>query len=188
MASKCRAADSNTCRVHGTGSMYESLQAKATEAINKRDFNSYREIRWEMDEMADDSKAALKFFERGGVPTLAQRVGGKMNAFADRIIESRDNINEAVVGLVEGTEKPEKEKTTKPDDSYTLKERLEEGMDNTFDRAEGLKNNIGGTISEGVDRITDRHESPIPAEIGGGTMAWSDLNPFKNPFKNGKLR
>ena len=73
-------------------------------------------------------------------------------------------------------------------DKTPLSERIGDKVYDAFDRMEEVKENIGETISEGVDRITDRHESPIPAEIGGGTMAWSDLNPFKNPFKNGKLR
>lgn len=168
--------------------MYERLQQKATDALNNQDFSTYRDARWEMDELTDDSKAALKFFERGGVPTLAERVGTKMDTFADRVLTARDNINEAVIGVIEGTDKPEKATSEKSDDSSTLKERLEERIDETFDRAEGMKNNIEATLSEGVDRITDRHESPIPAEIGGSTLAWADLNPFKNPFKNGKLR
>jgi hypothetical protein len=50
------------------------------------------------------------------------------------------------------------------------------------------KENVEGTVSAGLDKIAERHEKPIPSEIGGSTVAWSDLNPFKSPFKNGKLR
>lgn len=66
--------------------------------------------------------------------------------------------------------------------------QMEDKFFHAADRVTEIKDNIGETISEGVDRITDRHEKPIPAEVGGNTLAWSDLNPFKSPFKNGKLR
>lgn len=181
MASKCRANDISTCRVHGTGSMYERLQNEATEAINKRDFNTYREVRWEMDELTDDSKAALKFFERGGVPTIAQRVGNKMNAFADSIIETRDNINDAVLATLDGSNKSEREKTATPTpEGETPKLSMVEKVEDFADRMADM----GEAISEGAGQIADRHVAPIPTDVGGSTLAWSDLN----PFKNGKLR
>jgi hypothetical protein len=70
------------------------------------------------------------------------------------------------------------------DNDIPLADRVENKLYGIADRVEEIKDNVGGVISEGVDLITDRHEAAIPAEIGGSTIAWSDMN----PFKNGKLR
>lgn len=66
--------------------------------------------------------------------------------------------------------------------------RMENKAFNTMDNIVKSKENMEEKAVAGVERIADRHEGEIPADIGGGTMLWSDLNPFKNPFKNGKLR
>lgn len=182
----CRAVDRSTCRVHGTGGMYQHLQTVANDALNKRDFETYYDARAKMDEMSDDSKKALKFFERGGVPTVSERVVGKLEGMADSIISVRDNINEAVVNAIEGTE--DSDKRQGDPDSEKQKISLGDKMDNAADRVLDVGENIADTVSAGMDIIADRHKREIPAEIGGSTVAWSDLNPFKNPFKNGKLR
>lgn len=181
----CKAADTNTCRVHGAGGMYRHLQTVANEALNKRDFETYYDARAKMEEMADDSKKALKFFERGGVPTVTERVVGKLEGMADSIITVRDNINEVVVKAIEGTEDDDRQNDP---DSDKQKISLGDKMDNAADRVLDLGENIADTVSAGIDVIADRHQREIPAEIGGSTVAWSDMNPFKNPFKNGKLR
>lgn len=51
-----------------------------------------------------------------------------------------------------------------------------------------LFRNVGETFHAGIDEISEHHEQEIPAEIGGSTVAWADMNPFKSPFKNGRLR
>lgn len=66
--------------------------------------------------------------------------------------------------------------------------QMEEKFFSAADRVSEAKENAEGTVVAGMDKIAERHEKPIPAEIGGNTVAWSDLNPFKSPFKNGKLR
>lgn len=63
-----------------------------------------------------------------------------------------------------------------------------EKLFNTADRISETRDNIEETVAGGVNLIAERHEKPIPEEIGGNTVTWSDLNPFKSPFKNGKLR
>jgi hypothetical protein len=88
MEPRCRAADTTTCRVHGTGGMYQHLREVSNEAIRRGDFDSYYEARHKMDQLTDDSKKALKFYKRGGVPTVTERVIEKMNGIADRIIET----------------------------------------------------------------------------------------------------
>lgn len=59
---------------------------------------------------------------------------------------------------------------------------------NTRASIRSIFRNVEGTIQAGVEEISEHHEQPIPAEIGGNTVAWADMNPFKSPFKNGKLR
>lgn len=66
--------------------------------------------------------------------------------------------------------------------------RMENKAFNTADSIVKSKENLEEKAAAGVERIADRHEGGIPTDVGGGTMLWSDLNPFKNPFKNGKLR
>jgi hypothetical protein len=200
----CKAADRNTCRVHGAGGMYQHLQTVANEAIKTKDFETYYEARARMDEMGDNSKPAIKFFERGGVPTLAERIGNKMDAFADRIMEARDNINEKII-------EAEPSKDTVGGKLVNFADRIMETRDNinekvvealeksdeqgsnkkagnkvfeSVDRITETRDKINEAVSGGVNMITDRHEAPIPSEIGGSTIAWSDMN----PFKNGKLR
>lgn len=50
------------------------------------------------------------------------------------------------------------------------------------------KETVEGTVHAGIEEISEHHEQEIPPEIGGSTVAWSDMNPFKSPFKNGRLR
>lgn len=181
----CKAADINTCRVHGVGGMYRHLKTVANTAINAKDYETYYDARAKMAEMTDDSKKALKFFERGGVPTVAERVVGKLDAMADSIITARDNINEAVVKAVEGPDDSEKSGTPEAKEpKLTISEKMGNAADHVFE----VRDNINETVAAGINIISDRHQQEIPPEIGGSTMAWSDLNPFKSPFKNGRLR
>lgn len=208
MASKCRAGDPTSCRVHGANGMYEHLRQVSNDAINKRDFDTYHEARAKMEELTDDSKAALRFYARGGVPTLAERVGNKMNAFADRIIEARDNLNESITeGLDGNPDKPtiggkighfaDRVSQTRDNINAKVVEILEEPAEKDsfngkvqgiFEHVESGRDKLKDAASEGVNIVSDRQKDEIPEDIGGSTVAWSDLNPFKSPFKNGKLR
>lgn len=184
MTSQCRAVDSRTCRVHGTGGMFRHLGAMASDALNARDFDKYHEARAKMDELTDDSKAAIKFFERGGVPSLGERVTNKMNDIADRIIETRDNINEAIIGNLSGDEETPKKNHTPSEQDDASDLRFGEKVGNLAERVSDIRDDFDETVSTGADIIADRHTREIPAEIGGSTVAWSDMN----PFKKGKLR
>lgn len=180
----CKAADRSTCRVHGTGGMYQHLNKIANEAINRRDFDTYHEARAKMEEMGDDSKAALRFFKRGGVPTVTERAVGKLENMADRIIAVRDNINEVVIDVLEKDEKEPKNHS----EAEHPKPSMEDKMNNIADHILDFGENISDTVHAGAEIIADRHGREIPAEIGGSTVTWAEMNPFRNPFKNGKLR
>lgn len=69
-----------------------------------------------------------------------------------------------------------------------LSERAEDSVMDALDRAEDKIDKIEDVWVAGTNFVKDQHYREIPAEIGGNTISWSDLNPFKNPFKNGKLR
>jgi hypothetical protein len=131
----CRARNRSSCRVHGTGGMYEELLRQKREHFDAGNMDAYIETRTKIEELTDYNQEALDFY--------------KSNK------KSRQS-------------------------KLTLVERMEDRLFDAVDQVEGFKDNIGETISEGVDLITDRHESPISAEIGGSTVAWSDMNPFKS--------
>lgn len=181
--SDCRAANVETCRVHGKGSMAEHLRRKANEAIENKDFDKYKDIQYKLWQLQDHSEDAIKFFERGGVPTFKEKVVEKMDNFADSVMDTRDKINKAVIDAIEGTDKPKTSSNTEQP-----KLTIGEKMGNAADRVFEVRDEINDTASAAADLIADRHSGEIPAEVRGSTLTWSELNPFKNPFKNGKLR
>jgi hypothetical protein len=164
--------------------MYQHLSKVANDAVNRRDFDTYHEARAKMEEMDDDSKAALRFFKRGGVPTVTERAVGKLENMADHIISVRDNINEAVIARLEKDEKG----SGNHSEAEQPKPNLEDKMNAIADHILDFGENISDTVHAGAEIIADRHGREIPAEIGGSTVTWAEMNPFRSPFKNGKLR
>jgi hypothetical protein len=83
--------------------------------------------------------------------------------------------------MIEEEEKRSKEKavkSSKQDEAQeaSIGEKIHEAADRVID----ARDDINETVSVAVDVIADRHTREIPAEIGGSTVEWDDLNPFKN--------